>query len=207
MQTATLAPLREGERLTREEFERRYEVMPDVRAELIEGVVYMASPTKNLHAAAQAVLVAWAGAYAARTPGVLVRNAMSYRIDERSELQPDVVLMREPRQGGKAKIDADGFLVGAPELVIEVAVTSFAHDLGAKLKLYERAGVQEYLVWEAEAQRMNWWSLHQERYVPLTPNPAGMWCSQVFSGLCLDVAALARLDIAAVLKPYLTSAG
>ena len=37
--------LQNGDRLTRDEFERRYEAMPNVKkAELIEGTVYMPSP-------------------------------------------------------------------------------------------------------------------------------------------------------------------
>jgi len=40
-----LPPLENGDRLTQVEFERRYHAMPHVKkAELIEGVVYMASP-------------------------------------------------------------------------------------------------------------------------------------------------------------------
>lgn len=42
-----LPPLENGDRLTRPEFERRYHAMPELRkAELIEGVVYMASPLR-----------------------------------------------------------------------------------------------------------------------------------------------------------------
>lgn len=38
-------PLEQGDRLTRDEFERRYEAMPPgVKAELINGVVYMPIP-------------------------------------------------------------------------------------------------------------------------------------------------------------------
>jgi hypothetical protein len=44
---APIPPLENGDRLTRREFERRYNAMPDVKkAELIEGVVYMPSPTR-----------------------------------------------------------------------------------------------------------------------------------------------------------------
>ena len=42
-----LPPLESGGRLTRgDEFERRYAAMPNRRAELIEGVVYLASPLR-----------------------------------------------------------------------------------------------------------------------------------------------------------------
>jgi hypothetical protein len=40
-----LLPLENGDRLTRAEFERRYETMPHLKkAELIEGVVHVPSP-------------------------------------------------------------------------------------------------------------------------------------------------------------------
>jgi hypothetical protein len=47
-----LPPLETGDHLSREEFERRYEAMPHLKkAELIDGVVYVASPTRwDLHA-------------------------------------------------------------------------------------------------------------------------------------------------------------
>lgn len=39
-----------GDRLTRLEFERRYQAMPHLKkAELIEGVVYVASPVRMAH--------------------------------------------------------------------------------------------------------------------------------------------------------------
>jgi hypothetical protein len=42
-----LPPLEAGDRLTRVEFERRYEAMPHVKkAELLEGVVHMPSPVR-----------------------------------------------------------------------------------------------------------------------------------------------------------------
>ena len=40
-----IPPLRNGDHLTRDEFERRYQAMPGVnKAELVEGVVHMPSP-------------------------------------------------------------------------------------------------------------------------------------------------------------------
>jgi len=45
--TTHLPPLESGDRLTRQEFERRYQAMPPIKkAELIEGVVYVASPVR-----------------------------------------------------------------------------------------------------------------------------------------------------------------
>lgn len=46
-QLQLLPPLESGDRLSRPEFERRYEAASHIRkAELIEGVVYVASPFK-----------------------------------------------------------------------------------------------------------------------------------------------------------------
>jgi hypothetical protein len=45
--TSQIPPLESGDRLTLPEFERRYSAMPDVKkAELIEGIVYVASPLR-----------------------------------------------------------------------------------------------------------------------------------------------------------------
>lgn len=47
--TRTIPFLHNGDHLTREEFERRYEAMPDVKkVELIEGIVYMPSECPSL---------------------------------------------------------------------------------------------------------------------------------------------------------------
>ena len=42
-----ILPLEPGDRLTRDEFERRYAAMPQgIKAELLEGLVHMPSPTR-----------------------------------------------------------------------------------------------------------------------------------------------------------------
>ena len=64
-------PLVEGQQLDQEEFHRRYEAMPpECRAELIDGVVYMASPVSLDHGHATTGPVVWLGQYELHTPGV-----------------------------------------------------------------------------------------------------------------------------------------
>ena len=60
-----LLPLENGDRLRRAEFERRYEAMPEIKkAELIEGVVYIASPVRIAsHGRPQARIIAWLSDY------------------------------------------------------------------------------------------------------------------------------------------------
>jgi hypothetical protein len=66
-------PLESGDKLSREEFERRYELMPHVKkAELIEGVVFMPSPVRlRRHGRPHLHLACWLATYESATPGVL----------------------------------------------------------------------------------------------------------------------------------------
>lgn len=192
--------LENGDRLPRAEFERRYSAMPEhVRAELVEGIVIMASPVRhNLHAAQHAILTTWAGVYLIGTPGVLSGSDGTVRLDPVNEPQPDVYLMIDPVRGGNARIDADGYISGAPELVAEVAASTVSHDLGPKLNAYRRNGVSEYLVWRVEDAAIDWFVLRDGRFDRLLPEADGITRSLVFPGLWLDAAALLAGDLTRV---------
>jgi Uma2 family endonuclease len=63
--------LESGDRLTRDEFERRYEATPEkFKAELIEGVVYVASPVSLGHSDAQYNLIGWLTRVSGAAPGI-----------------------------------------------------------------------------------------------------------------------------------------
>lgn len=68
--TRKCIPLESGDRLTRAEFERRYSARPDIKkAELIEGVVYVASPVSTEeHGTPHFHLATWLGVFVARRP-------------------------------------------------------------------------------------------------------------------------------------------
>src|SRR2546421_625978 len=89
-----IPPLENGDRLTRAEFERRYEAMPELKkAELIEGVVYVPSPVRHeQHGGPQFALSTWLGHYQAFTPGVRGSDNATVRLDLNNEPQPDEVL-------------------------------------------------------------------------------------------------------------------
>src|SRR5437588_1473882 len=109
----TIPPLRNGERLTRAEFERRYDAMPHLKkAELIEGVVYMPSPVSlGEHAAPHADLITWLGMYRAFTPGVEVGAEGSVRLGAASMPQPDAMMFIRPEHGGRVRISEDDYVV------------------------------------------------------------------------------------------------
>src|SRR5437763_5543000 len=97
-----IPPLVHGDRLTRAEFERRYDAMPHLKkAELIEGVVYiMPSPVRDTdHGHPHFNVITWLGHYAAFTPGVRGGDNSSLRMNLVNELQPDVYLRLLPTNG------------------------------------------------------------------------------------------------------------
>lgn len=195
-QSIRIPPLESGDRLSRHEFEHRYQAMP-VKAELIEGVVCIASPTCfRIHAQPHSYLVGWLGTYQVATPKVELGANPTVRLDLDNEVQPDAVLLIA---GGRSHESEDDYIEGAPELVVEVAASSAANDLHDKKKVYRRTGVQEYIVWQTFENKLDWFSLQQGEYVPLVADTEGVVQSHVFPGLWLAVTALLAGDMAKVL--------
>jgi len=193
-------PLENGDKLTRTEFEKRYDAMPHVKkAELIEGTVYMASPLHaKAHSKPHARIIGWLVAYESATPNVEALDNPTVRLDADNEPQPDAVLRLET--GGQSTISEDDYVEGAPELVVEIAASSASIDLHEKLNVYRRNQVQEYLVWRVYDGEFDWFCLREGKYVSLAANEAGILCSSVFPGLWLAKTALLEGDLATVLS-------
>jgi hypothetical protein len=196
--TATIV-LENGDRLSRPEFEQRYEASADIKkAELLEGVVHVPSPVRfDLHATPHADLMLWLGYYKAFTPGVLAGDNATVRLDLDNEPQPDGLLCINPEHGGKVKLD-EKYLEGSPELVAEVASSSVSIDLGVKFQVYRRNAIHEYVVWRVLDQAIDWFRLCDGKYVPLATTD-GILRSEVFPGLWLDAKALVSSDMKRVL--------
>lgn len=194
-------PLEPGDRLTRDEFERRYEAMPKLKkAELIEGIVYMPSPVRHRrHGRPHTHLISWLTHYEAGTPGVETGENSTVRLDLDNEPQPDALLLIDPACGGQARISADDYIELAPELVAEVASSSASFDLNTKLNVYRRNGVREYVVWRVLDRAIDWFVLRADQYVQLPADDRGVLKSEVFPGLWLDAPALVRGDLVQVL--------
>ena len=212
METTTTPPLEadvplvvpefhNGDRLTREEFHRRYQMMTRRvrKAELIEGVVYVPSPVRQEHHGEPHVaLVTWIGIYRALTPFVRPGDNSSLFMDQKNEPQPDALLMIDPAHGGQARLE-DGYIVGAPEWIGEVAASSASYDLHDKLQAYCRNGVREYFVWRVLDRAIDWFVLREGRYEQLASGPDGLLRSEVFAGLWLDPQALLAGDLIRVM--------
>jgi Uma2 family endonuclease len=199
--TAGVAPLNAGDRLSRAEFERRYQAHPEInKAELIEGVVHMPTPVHFAqHSQPHVDIVGWLALYRSATPGVVGGDNATVRLDYENVVQPDALLRLEPALGGHSHVTEDDYLAGPPELVVEIAASSASYDLHDKRRVYARNGVQEYLVAQAYEQRVDWFVLREGVYESLLPDDNGVLRSEVFPGLWLPVDALWAGDLALML--------
>ncbi|MFB2833540.1 Uma2 family endonuclease [Floridanema evergladense] len=197
----TLPPLENGDLLSRAEFERRYTAMPHLKkAELIEGIVYIASPLRfEPHAEPHANLIGWLWNYKIATPGLRLGDNPTVRLDTDNEPQPDAVLLIDASYGGQSRFDEEGYIEGAPEFVAEITASTASIDLRDKKRVYRRNGVKEYLVWQVMEKRFDWFSLQNGEYISVTPDVAGIIRSQVFPGLWLAVSALLGGDMLQVI--------
>jgi Uma2 family endonuclease len=191
-------PLNSGDHLSRAEFERRYQAHPEIKkAELIEGVVYVALPARfEQHGHPHFNITGWLGFYCASTPGVSGADNTTTRLDLENEPQPDVLLRLDQALGGRSQIAPDGYLEGPPELIVEIAASSAAYDLHEKRRAYARNGVPEYLAIQVYERRVDWFVLREGVYQTLVADAQGVLRSEVFPGLWLQPAALWAGDLA-----------
>jgi Uma2 family endonuclease len=192
-------PLVFGDFLSRDEFLRRWEAMPEVkRAELIRGVVYMPSPVSTEHGDTEFIVSTWLGVYAAATPGCRGSNNVTCLMGEDEAPQPDTSLRILPEHGGQSRIEGR-YVAGAPEFLAEVCISSTAYDLHQKREVYAESGVQEYLAVLMREHEVRWHRLSGGRF-EVVPAPAdGVYRSGVLPGLWLDAPALLAGDLARVL--------
>ena len=192
--TVLTPPLHDGDRLTRDEFLRRWDAMPDLKhAELIDGVVHMAYPVSTPHGDFHMALAAWIWNYAATTPGCAGGLDATWLMSDLDVPQPDTALRILPQYGGQSRLERN-YAVGAPELIVEVSESSFVKDSGAKLRLYQRAGVREYIIARPGKRQVIWRELSEGAYREVAPEADGVVRSRVFPGMWLDTAANATGD-------------
>ena len=113
-------------------------------------------------------------------------------LDEDSEPQPDLCLCIQSEYGGQTSEDSDGYMLGAPELIAEIAHSSRAIDLFEKREDYRKAGVHEYLVLCVAERELHWF--HFPSGEMIRPDREGISRSREFPGLWIDVAALMARD-------------
>ena len=124
------------------------------------------------------------------TPGIDGADNASIRLDIDNMPQPDILLLILPSCGGQARFTEDDYVEFAPELIVEVASSSVSYDLHAKLQVYRRNGVKEYVVWRTRDREVDWFTFVEGAYVRQQLGADGLYRSASLPGLWLDPKAL-----------------
>jgi hypothetical protein len=181
--------LHNGDRMKQPLFHSIYEQMPEnFRAELIGGIVYVGSPLKSRHGKNHYRLTFVFNSYESRTPGIEGSDNTTVILGEDDEPQPDLYLRILPEFGGQSTTSEKDYVLGAPELLAEVADTSLAFDLNQKRDSYKASGVLEYIVVCLREKQVRWFDL--KAGTECTADAEGVHRSRVFPGLWLHGPAL-----------------
>ncbi len=184
-------PFQSGDEMDQPTFHALYETAPSgFRAELVGGIVYMPSPVSRPHAAPHGILSTWLGVYCSETDGTEFLPDATMIMSNDDEPQPDLSLIVSPDIGGQTSVSAKQYLVGAPELAIEVAHSTASTDLHSKKRSYERYGVRDYIVVVTKSQTVYWFTRRGAKFAALAADRYGIFKSRVFPGLWLDPSAL-----------------
>ena len=164
-----------------------YSLAPDdQKADLIDGVIYIAPPdsrranklTGFLHRLLEDFLEARG------IGGEVYFSRFAFRLSEFSAPEPDVAYVRPERVG----LIEEGGMRGGPDIAVEVVSRESRHrDYDLKRQLYEEAGVPEYWIIDPIQKRVEFLLLEEGRYqlAPLEENR--LFRSRALPGFWIDV--------------------
>lgn len=159
-------------------------IREDQKADLIDGVIYMASP-ENIDAGR---LFGWLmtvmSTYAEEKQlGEVFGSRIACRFDDRSAPEPDILFVRNEHADRLHR----GGVEGAPDLVIEiVSPDSVERDYEAKRQQYQRFKVPEYWIIDEEEKSVLLLRRNRRgRYQEIPPR-RGVFHSEVLTGFWLD---------------------
>jgi Uma2 family endonuclease len=158
-------------------------IQEDQKADLIDGVIYMASPENVEHND----LVGWLSTLLRlfvedRCPGKVTINRVAYRLAPKTAPEPDLAFTRAERLHIARKSHMDG----PPDLAIEiVSPDSVDRDYESKRARYEEAGVQEYWIIDPDEQRVVFLVRANGGFTEVQPQDH-LYRSRVSPGFVLD---------------------
>ena len=206
-QEEAMEMLENGNRLTQPIFHAAYLRTPEnFAAELIEGIVHVASPLSRRHGLPHAEFVWALTSYFHATPGVEVADNTSTILTNIGEAQPDLYLRIRNDHGGRTTTfsseagavirspDDGDYVSGGPEFVLEISRSSFAVDTTSKLRDYLAGGVQEYVVADIRRRVLRRYDLASGSDAPLAAPGDGVLRSRAMPGLWLNGPALFARD-------------
>ncbi|MEX2142499.1 MAG: Uma2 family endonuclease [Pirellulales bacterium] len=155
------------------------------KADLLDGVIYMASPESTDDNELGGWLYRLMSEFAKETnQGKCYFSRVAFRITDKRGPEPDVAFVAKER----LRIVERGFVDGPPDIAVEiVSPDSAQRDYDLKMNIYEAAGVKEYWVIDPDEQRATFLRRHGERFVEVKPQD-GRYESQVLVGFFLEIA-------------------
>lgn len=123
------------------------------RVELLDGVVYDMAPITGEHNYSTNMGVADAIKESLGSQ-VVISVQGPLRLDDGSQPQPDVLLLRPPRSRYRRRIPTPEDVL----LVVEVAYSSLTHDRVRKVPAYARAGIPELWIVNWPEQTIERWA-------------------------------------------------
>jgi Uma2 family endonuclease len=160
-------------------------MVPDgEKADLIDGVIYMASPDNTDAGDLNSWLCAlMRGFVDARDLGKVYVSRVAYRLGPKDSPEPDLGFLPKDQLSQRER----GFIDGPPALAVEiVSPDSVDRDYVKKLKLYRKAGVKEYWIIDLDAPRATFLVLEGKKYKKVAP-VKHIYKSVVLPGFDIDV--------------------
>jgi Uma2 family endonuclease len=161
-------------------------VREDQKADLIDGVIQMASPDNTEANDLCVWLLRLLGDFVEiKDLGKVFANRVAFRITQHRAPEPDVAFVRK----GRLEVIQRGHVAGAPDLAVEiVSPESVERDYETKRALYEEAGVEEYWILDEVQQEVTWLRLDKSgKYREVRPRKGRLY-SEVLPGFWFDPA-------------------
>jgi len=168
----------------------------DQKADLLDGVIYIASPQMTDHNE----LLLWLGVLLGlfveqRRLGRMTINKVAYRLSEKNAPEPALAFVRAEREA----IVKNGYVDGPPDLAVElVSPDSVDRDYELKRARYEAAGVAEYWIIDPDEKRATFLVRGSSGFVEAELDGT-LFRSRVLPGLVLDTGWLWKRPLPATL--------
>lgn len=159
-------------------------VREDQKADLINGVIRMASPDNTEANDLCVWLCRLLGDYVEiKDLGKIYSNRVAFRLSPHNAPEPDVAFVRKAR----LEVIQRGHVAGPPDLAIEiVSPESVERDYVDKRALYEEFGVEEYWLLDEVQQEVTWLRLDKSgKYREVRPRKGRLY-SEVLPGFWFD---------------------
>ena len=141
-----------------------FRILPEgTLCEVIDNVLYMSPAPKYTHQRLVGLLFRFIGNYVddKNLGEVIIYPSDVYLEHLLSAVQPDILFISNENMG---ILKEDGYVHGAPDLIVEVLSGDIKRDKVKKKSLYERAGVKEYFIANPKTRKIKCFVLIDGRY-------------------------------------------